>query len=308
MRPGLRRDWRGRRGAPIFDDLSKRATIVRSVLDACASRMDGKPAAATTARRKRAVFHNALGRAVELGHLSTNPVTSVQWKAPKVADEVDRRVVPTPLQMRRILTAVTYVGRMRGPRLAAFFALLYFAALRPAEAMALTVSQCELPKKGWGQLLLAESWPEAGSAWTDDGQGTEKRSLKWRGKKEVRPVPIPAELVSILRSHIDTYGTGPGGVLFRTCMGKPYTTGAYTTTWQHARGYAMPPAVAASPLAARPYDLRHGGVTLWLNSGVPAAEVARRAGHSVDVLLKIYAGCMDGEADSANKRIERALR
>jgi hypothetical protein len=30
-------------------------------------------------------------------------------------------------------------------------------------------------------------------------------------------------------------------------------------------------------------------VSLWLNSGVPATEVARRAGHAVAVLLKVYA-------------------
>jgi hypothetical protein len=35
-------------------------------------------------------------------------------------------------------------------------------------------------------------------------------------------------------------------------------------------------------------------VSLWLNSGVPATEVARRAGHDVAVLLKIYAHCIDG--------------
>jgi hypothetical protein len=35
-------------------------------------------------------------------------------------------------------------------------------------------------------------------------------------------------------------------------------------------------------------------VSLWLNSGVPATEVARRAGHGVAVLLKIYAHWIDG--------------
>jgi hypothetical protein len=48
-------------------------------------------------------------------------------------------------------------------------------------------------------------------------------------------------------------------------------------------------------------------VSLWLNSGVPATEVARRAGHGVAVLLKIYAHCIDGQADAANKRITDAL-
>jgi hypothetical protein len=55
------------------------------------------------------------------------------------------------------------------------------------------------------------------------------------------------------------------------------------------------------------YDLRHAAVSLWLNSGVPATEVARRAGHGVAVLLKIYAHCIDGKADAANKRITDAL-
>ena len=35
--------------------------------------------------------------------------------------------------------------------------------------------------------------------------------------------------------------------------------------------------VAPSTVARRPYDLRHAAVSLWLNSGVPATEVARRA-------------------------------
>jgi hypothetical protein len=48
-------------------------------------------------------------------------------------------------------------------------------------------------------------------------------------------------------------------------------------------------------------------VSLWLNSGVPATEVARRAGHGVAVLLKIYAHCMDGQATAGNQRIADAL-
>ena len=37
-------------------------------------------------------------------------------------------------------------------------------------------------------------------------------------------------------------------------------------------------------------------MSLWLNSGVPATEVARRAGHGVAVLLSVYANCIDGQA------------
>ena len=63
-----------------------------------------------------------------------------------------------------------------------------------------------------------------------------------------------------------------------------------------------------SPLARHPCDLRHAAVSLWLNAGVPATGVAERAGHSVEVLLGVYAKCLDGGEGIANKRIGAALR
>ena len=48
-------------------------------------------------------------------------------------------------------------------------------------------------------------------------------------------------------------------------------------------------------------------MSLWLNSGVPATQAARRAGHSVAVLLQIYAHGIDGQATAANQRIAEAL-
>ncbi|HEY5360468.1 MAG TPA: hypothetical protein VIJ82_22760 [Streptosporangiaceae bacterium] len=48
-------------------------------------------------------------------------------------------------------------------------------------------------------------------------------------------------------------------------------------------------------------------MSLWLNAGVPAPEVARRAGHGVAVLLRVYANCIDGQAAAANGRISDAL-
>ena len=40
---------------------------------------------------------------------------------------------------------------------------------------------------------------------------------------------------------------------------------------------------------------------------MPATEVARRAGHGVAVLLKVYANCIDGQDSAANQRIGDAL-
>lgn len=77
--------------------------------------------------------------------------------------------------------------------------------------------------------------------------------------------------------------------------------------WKEARAFAFVPDQVASPLAARPYDLRHAAVSLWLNAGVHAPEAAERAGHGVDVLLKVYAKCIDGQRAIANQRILDAL-
>jgi integrase len=63
-----------------------------------------------------------------------------------------------------------------------------------------------------------------------------------------------------------------------------------------------------SPLVRRVYDLRHAAASLWLNAGVPPTEVARRLGHSVAVLLKVYANCIDGDDGHHNGRIAHALR
>ncbi|MGL5824502.1 MAG: hypothetical protein ACRCYU_06665 [Nocardioides sp.] len=74
-----------------------------------------------------------------------------------------------------------------------------------------------------------------------------------------------------------------------------------------ARRAAFTAAEQASPLARRPYDLRHACVSTWLAAGVPAPEVAAWAGHSVDVLLRVYAQCIDGQVDIIQRRVERAL-
>jgi integrase len=82
----------------------------------------------------------------------------------------------------------------------------------------------------------------------------------------------------------------PGrGRIFQTAWGGILQDSAYGEVWTEARKQALTSAQCPSPLGRRPYDLRHAAVSLWLNSGVPATEVARRARHGVVVLIKIYA-------------------
>jgi hypothetical protein len=110
-------------------------------------RVDGAGVAGV-ADRKRMVLANALSYAVELHILQANPLPSVKWTRPKAAQVLDRRSVANPVQARTLLNGVRQVQRS-GPRLVPLFGAMYFAALRPEEAVNLRERNLALPAQGW---------------------------------------------------------------------------------------------------------------------------------------------------------------
>ncbi|WP_433292301.1 hypothetical protein ACQPZQ_04435 [Pseudonocardia sp. CA-142604] len=142
-----------------------------------------------------------------------------------------------------------------------------------------------------------------------DGRGRrrEERQLKHRARGETRIVPCAPELTSFLHAHLSEFGTGPDGLLFRGIRGSQLAESPYCRVWRKAREAVLSPDDVRSPLAARPYDLRHAAVSTWLNAGVPSTQVAEWAGHSVGVLHQIYAKVIVGQEDAARKRIAAAL-
>ena len=294
--------WAGKTSLPVTrlaDPL-----VLRPALDALTLRLDGRRAAANTITRKRAVFHGALGYAVETGLLESNPADRISWRAPKASPVVDPAIVASPAQAQALLGAV---ARIR-PELAAFFGCLYYAALRPEEAIALRAADCCFPDCGWGMLTLTAACPRTAAPWTCDGSSHEHRGLKHRPDGAVRMVPVPPILAAMLRAHCRCHGTAPDGRLFRGTRGGPLSESVYGRAWHAARALALGPELAATGLARRPYDLRHAALSLWLSAGAPPAEVAARAGHSVTVLLSVYAHCIDGQDRITNQLIEHALR
>lgn len=292
--------------SPRLQDLAEPAAV-RKLLDCLALKLDGKPAAATTVNRRRAVFSNLLSLAVEERMFESNPLASIRWRAPKTNRAVDQRVVVSPAQARKLLDAVRATKRS-GPRLVAFLGCLYYSALRPEEAVDLRRRNLELPAEGWGWILLERSALDTGKAWTDSGKQRDDRQLKHRAIGDTRRVPCPPELVELLRRHLETYGVDGEGRLFRGERGGELATITYTRLWDRARKAALTAEQYESPLARRPYDLRHAAVSTWLNGGVPATQVAEWAGHSVAVLLEVYAKCIDGQETAALNRVAEALR
>ncbi|MGH3487881.1 MAG: tyrosine-type recombinase/integrase [Actinopolymorphaceae bacterium] len=297
--------------------------VARALLDTATTRLDGKRNAASTVSRNRAILYNAFEYAVEMKVLPKNPLKDLKWKAPRAAREVDRRSVVNPEQADALLKAV---GKQKpsGPRLVAFFGVMYYSALRPEEAVRLAEHNVSLPAQlwdetseswvepdyddDWGELHIGSAGPDIGSRWTDSGKQREDRGLKHRPEGATRTVPVPPELTKLLRAHLAEHGTGPGRRLFWGVRGDDLPTCTYHRAWDKARMAALIPDEYDSPLAKRPYDLRHACVSTWLNGGVDPTQVAEWAGHSVAVLFKIYAKCLVGQYEAAKRRIAAALR
>lgn len=300
--------------------------VAREVLTRITSRLPangGGPLGAKAAVKAKRILSHCLDFAVEQGHLKANPVShhrnptgAIKWRPPKVNNLVDKRSVPNPQQARRLLDAVSSEGRS-GHLLRPFFAVMYFAALRPEEAVNLRWSDLTLPEyvwapekddwtasgSEWGEINVQEVAPDVGRRWTDSGRHRDRRPPKGRAENETRPVPCAPKLSRILWEHRKLPQQGPDGLVFFGERGRQLATSTYSKQWRKARVRALTAQEVASPLAKRPYDLRSACVSTWLNSGVPPRQVAEWAGHGLDVLLKIYARILDGSEHESKRRM-----
>ena len=273
--------WVSANTRPVVDLAD--SAVLRPALDALALRMDGKPAAASTVSRKRAIFYNAVEYAVELGHLTGNPIALIKWRAPKVTEAVNPRVVINHGQARALLAAVRQLPS--GKPLAAFFAVMCYAALRPGEAVDLRKEALAIPSAGWGELYLSTSAPSAGRSWSESGTRREPRQLKHRGTEEVRIVPCPPDLTALLRAHLDEHGTTPDGRLFRGGPGWALARAAALTARRKPRPRSRgvrttcgtPRCQRGSTVVSRPPRWRRGRGTAWTScsGSTPSASPSR---------------------------------
>jgi len=290
------------------------AALTRSALDQLALKLDGKPAAHTTVARKRAVFYGALRYAVELDHLPSHPMDRVSWTTPKADDEIDQRVVINPQQA----VGVTQGRRGHGPSDGRFLRLHVLRRTPPGRSGSPSERELHSPRDWLGQ---AHAWrldpnTRAPGATTDtDGRTARSSTVRreacarclpahnWCESSDTISTTTPADRMRRL------FVTRTGNQRHPVSGGYagPVSGSSYGNTWRKARAAALTKAEAASPLARRPYDLRHACVSLWLNAGVPATQVAEWAGHSVAVLLRVYAKCIAGQEDSAQHRVDIAL-
>lgn len=300
--------------------------LLRTVLDTVTTKQDGKRMAAVTTKKYRGILHNALEYAVVRKLLTENPLTGMKWIVVRTSGEVDRRSVVNPAQGRALLLAVRE-QEPSGPHLVALFGAMLYCGLRPEEAVEICDHNLVLPDRvfnadkqefedppesdNWGELYVGPVAPEVARDWTDDGGRRDTRQMpKHRAEGETRgPIPVPPQQVRLFREHLEQHGTGKDGRVFRGVRSGEAVAGeTIRKVWSRARTKVLTEKEQESPLAKRPYDLRHTCLSTWLNAGVPPKQVAEWAGHSVEVLLRTYAKCMVGQDEASRRRIADALR
>lgn len=293
-----------------LEDEETGPVLVRGLLERLSLKQDGAKASANYFKRRRATVNTAMKYGVEIRALKTNPLGEVSWVIEQSDDTVDPAVVPNHEQIQRLLGVVGSLGKL-GARLETFFAIMAYAGLRPEEVVALRKGDFTLPDEGdpeaFGEFRLHRAEPTVTSRYNDGRERRDRRRLKHRAEKTVRPVPMHPRLAVRIRRHLARFGYGPGGQLFIGPKGAVPSPETYGRKWADARKLALTPEELQRGLAEVPYNLRHACVSGWLAATGDPAQVAAWAGHSIETLLRIYAKCVDGSARRAMRRILEAL-
>ena len=296
-------DWVKRNALPM--SAWEKTETVDKVVTALGTLLDGTVAAASSVMRNDRIMNLVMGYAIRHNYLKVNPLPKGKGErtAPKVAQAIDKRCL---LNRDLVAQMLDWIGGRprRGLLYRAFFATLYYAGLRPEEAVALRVGDATLPETGWGEFLIHEAQPEVGSQWTDTGDVHEERDLKGRGEGDTRMVPIHPSLVALLREIIKEYDLKPADLLFPGEKGG--NAGGLGLPTCLGEGTRRDPGRARVQVTDRQARVRLASpcLTTWLNNGIPPAQVAEWAGNSVPVLLAIYARCIVGQLDDYLRRIE----
>ena len=272
---------------------------------------------AVAVRNAATLLGGILQRALESGHLQTNPARAVR-KTP-----LPRRKEVRPL-------APIVVERMRavaGTRDATLISVLAYAGLRPGEALALQWRDVR------EQTILIE---RALSLGHEDDTKTDTH----------RTVRLLSPLAADLREwRLRSGRPGAQRLIFPSRSGEPWTLAAYQS-WRrrafrrslslaHADPSSDPmeqpcPACAAAPakpcqtpagrvmkqshvarqrprVPGRPYDLRHSFASLLLHEGRSVIYVARQLGHDARLTLSTYGHVIDELDDVPRIDAEAAI-
>lgn len=199
------------------------------------------------------------------------------------------RPAPTTLtvpQVRELAEACSTAGRQ--PLYGELVTFLAWTGLRYGEAIALRVSDLDLPRS---RVHVTRSYVEVEGTMID--QATTKSS-------HARHAPLTDELVQMLAKRCDN--RPPTALVFGTASGKPLRNGTFrrATGWIRLREQLGHPAL-------RIHDLRAVAITRWIEAGIPTTDAMKFAGHSSLNVTTFYARIRNDALNQATDALN-ALR
>lgn len=270
------------------------AKVTAADVEALYSALVARGLAPRTVQRVAAVLGGLLGQAKRWRLIPTNPaadarVPRTQSARPGEAVPLDRATVWTEAQLARFLAHVA--DAPDGP----LWTVAAGTGARRGELAALRWSDVDLDA---GRVTIGR---QAGRYRGLDGTWRTSEGTPKGG--HARQVTLDAGTAAVLREHRRRQTADPlvslaerrdgGGHVFLSPLGGPLSN--YQIGRLFRRHVAALPDLP--PIAA--HRLRHTHATVLLSHGVPAATVAQRLGHSVDVCTRTYAHWLTSADEAA---------
>lgn len=233
---------------------------------------------ARTGQYHHAVLREALQQAVRWQLIPRNPADAVRAPRPKraetrvlAADEV-RQLLESAVGQRDYELIVTALGT--GARQGELLALRW----RDVDLEARTMTISRSLQRVDGQYLIKDT----------------------KTRKGRRSIPLPAQVVEMLRALKTTQAGDQDGLIFNN-NGRPVNAGNLSHRFGNlARRTGL--------MGLRFHDLRHTHASLLLQAGVHPKVVQERLGHeTISVTLDTYSHVLPGLQEAAVTKLENAL-
>ena len=231
----------------------------------------------------KAGISSALGTAVRLGLLGSNPAGGVAVKPPEAAD----RTVLTPAQVSRLVGYLTDV-KVWSP-VNAVVAMMLQTGVRIHEAVAPRAS--DLVLDGDAPVLHVQ-WQAA----YDRDRGWHRRRPK--SKRSRRSIPLPAEAVELVRRRLELHPRPADGEdwALGSTLGRPYSDTAISSALRKACQVTGAPVIC-------PHECRTTYATNLARLGVDVVTLASLLGDTTETVTRHYVKTDPATAAAAVARL-----
>lgn len=203
------------------------------------------------------------------GVIASNPVNTV----PRAKYQ---KPLPDPFSLDEVRSIIAHMRKRYDPRVAAYVQFDFFTGMRTSESVGLRWPSIDF-KKGLARVHEVTI------------RGKHKETTKTNRERDVLLNAESLAALTEMKAH--TFLAGEHVFV------DPKTSKGWTDERTFRRSYWTPTLKALGIRYRRPYNTRHTYATMLLMAGARPLWVAEQMGHSLEMLLKVYAKWIPGGQD-----------